>query len=119
MYLRGEPTGMKTASLPSGGETMICCVGSLRMMYSSKSIRISFRSTGTLTDKVSGKLPKNLGGISSLGPPDGVPCRAQEKTMNTVRIYTKKRINKNCCKLIKNQTAQAMVSTLILTVNFE
>src|SRR5690606_40772722 len=73
-------------------------------MYSSKSMRISFRLVSTFTDRVSGEEPMNRGGGSSFGPPEGEPWRAQERIQKEIKKNTKKRIEKNCCKLIKNQT---------------
>src|SRR5690554_5084837 len=88
-------------------------------MYSSKSMRISFRLVSTFTDRVSGEEPMNRGGVSSFGPPEGEPWRAQERIQNEIKKNTKKRIVKNCCKLIKNQTVHAMVSTLIFAGFFD
>src|SRR5690606_6181600 len=58
-------------------------------------------SVGTFSDKVSGELPMNFGGVSSFGPPLGVPCRAQEIIKIEMKNITKNRIIKICCKLRK------------------
>lgn len=97
-------------------------------------MRISFRFVGTFNDKVSGELPTNLGGVSSFGPPVGVPWRAHERNKIEMKNNIEKRIARKLLQviqnlnlynadftsvLIKNQTANAIVNTLILTGFFE
>src|SRR5690606_42096077 len=52
-------------------------------------------------------------------PQEEERTRAQKRKQNDIKKNTKKRIIKNCRKLIKNQTLHAMVSTLIFAGFFD
>ena len=78
-YLFAIPDGRIFFIFFSGGEMISCLLMSFKLIYSSKSIRNSLISLGTLILVVSMLLPKTTGGIVSFEPPTGDPTRAQEK----------------------------------------
>ena len=82
-------------------------------MYSSKSIRSSLMSRGTLILGLSILLPVTCGGILSFAPPTGDPTRAHDAKRKLIKTRNKNLFMKRICAKLRNLFAVTVIRNIL------
>ena len=112
-YLLPIPDGRILDIFFNGGEIINCLLMSFNVIYSSKSIRSSLISRGTLILELSILLPITSGGMLSLAPPTGDPTRAHEAKRKLMKTKKKILFMKRICAKLRNLFTVTIIGLIL------